>query len=220
MLLYIMSFWLNNPSILFDKDHIFDLWPLPEMEFTEKMNAISRVVILMTVLGLFFTHSLKILVSGIVTLGVICYLNSIKGNKKEGMKNLKIDDLIKSNFESPNNTNPMMNVMLPDIGDNPKKPAAPSFYPIVEDEINSVTKENILKQFNNDKNIEDKLFTDLGNNMQFEQSMRSFYTMPNTEVPADQKAFAEFCYGSMKSCKENNLDCTVDSSAADNYAHF
>ena len=126
MLLYIMSFWLNNPSILFDKEHICDLWPLSEMDFTEKMNAISRLVLLMTILGFFFTHSLKILVSGIVTLGVVCYLNSVKSNKKkEGMSPYKINDLIQQNFESPTNINPMMNVMLPDINDNPeKKPAA------------------------------------------------------------------------------------------------
>jgi hypothetical protein len=34
--------------------------------------------------------------------------------------------------------------------------------------------------------------------------MRSFYTNPNTLVPNDQKAFAEFCYGNMKSCKDGD----------------
>jgi hypothetical protein len=34
--------------------------------------------------------------------------------------------------------------------------------------------------------------------------MRNFYSTPNTTIPNDQKAFAEFCYGDMISCKEGN----------------
>ena len=34
--------------------------------------------------------------------------------------------------------------------------------------------------------------------------MRNFYTMPNSRIPNDQKGFAEFCYGTMVSCKEGN----------------
>ena len=32
--------------------------------------------------------------------------------------------------------------------------------------------------------------------------MRNFYTMPNTQIPNNQKKFAEFCYGNMPSCKD------------------
>jgi len=32
--------------------------------------------------------------------------------------------------------------------------------------------------------------------------MRNFHSMPNTSIPNNQKDFAMFCYGSMKSCKE------------------
>ena len=46
-----------------------------------------------------------------------------------------------------------------------------------------------------------KLFTDLGDAMSFEQSMQRFYTTANSRVANDQKAFAEFCYGNMPSCK-------------------
>ena len=36
--------------------------------------------------------------------------------------------------------------------------------------------------------------------------MRNFYSMPNTQIPNNQKAFAEFCVGDMTSCKEGNID--------------
>jgi hypothetical protein len=38
----------------------------------------------------------------------------------------------------------------------------------------------------------------------FEQSLMPFNSNPNTTIPNDQQAFAEFCYGSMISCKEGN----------------
>jgi hypothetical protein len=47
-----------------------------------------------------------------------------------------------------------------------------------------------------------KLYQDLGENLTFQQSMRNFYTNPNTTIPNDQKSFADFCYGNMSSHKE------------------
>ena len=52
--------------------------------------------------------------------------------------------------------------------------------------------------------ITDKLYQSLGDNLAFEQSMRPFYSTPSTTIPNDQGAFADFCYGSMVSCKEGN----------------
>ena len=40
--------------------------------------------------------------------------------------------------------------------------------------------------------------------MEFEQSLRPFYSNPSTTIPNDQGSFADFCYGSMVSCKEGN----------------
>ena len=34
--------------------------------------------------------------------------------------------------------------------------------------------------------------------------MRNFYAMPNTQIPNNQKDFAEFCYGNMPSCKDGD----------------
>ena len=40
--------------------------------------------------------------------------------------------------------------------------------------------------------------------MHFEQSLRQFTSNPGSTIPNDQGAFADFCYGSMVSCKEGN----------------
>ena len=46
---------------------------------------------------------------------------------------------------------------------------------------------------------------DLGEQFVFEQSLRPFHSNPSTTIPNDQQGFAEFCYGSMVSCKEGNM---------------
>ena len=115
--------------------------------------------------------------------------------------------LMKKDFYPVTSRNPMGNVLLTDYEDNPnKKPAPPT-----EDDIDNIlekTKEMIIKTNPGQPDIADKLFSDLGDNFNFEQSMRPFYSNANTEIPNDQNAFAEFCYGSMISCKEgNNFAC-------------
>jgi hypothetical protein len=212
------SFWLNNPIILFNKDYMFELWPTINMDFTQKLNAISRLIILLTILGLFMTKSCKVLISGIVTLGVLTYLNYYKSGKREGYNNQQVNQILKDNFTQPEPTNPCMNVMLPELNDNPnKEPAAPAFYPIVEEKINTATKQFITKNFD-DPSIGDKLFKDLGDSFTFDQSMRNFYTTANTQTPNDQKSFAEFCYGSMKSCKEGDeFQCVKNNARYTNF---
>ena len=63
-----------------------------------------------------------------------------------------------------------MNVMLTEYQDNPKrKTAAPSFNPVVEEKINQEAKNMIIKNFG-DPEIENKLFKDLGDSINFDQS--------------------------------------------------
>jgi hypothetical protein len=72
--------------------------------------------------------------------------------------------------------------------------AAPAYNPVVEKEINQKFKES----------IDPKLFRDLGDDIEFEHSMRNFYTMPNTTIPNDQETFLKFCYGNMASCRDGD----------------
>ena len=38
------QFWINQPSVLLDRDDIADLWPMPLMSVEQKLNAITRLV--------------------------------------------------------------------------------------------------------------------------------------------------------------------------------
>jgi hypothetical protein len=163
---------------------------------------------MLTLLGFFITKQFKIIVTGIITLAIIVLIQKIQKTKKvtidakEAFTSANYYELIKDEYISPTQANPAMNVLLTDIADNPnRKAAAPSYNPIVAEDINAATKEFVTSKFN-DPTIDEKLFKDLGDNFVFNQSMRTWYATPNTEVPNDQKKFAEFCYGGMKSNKE------------------
>jgi hypothetical protein len=66
-----IQFWSNEPTILFNKEYIFELWPTSEMCYEQKLNAITRLVILLTILGYILTMSLRVLGVGIATLLII-----------------------------------------------------------------------------------------------------------------------------------------------------
>jgi hypothetical protein len=215
------SFWVNNPSVLFERSHITQLWPLPNMKSGQKLNAITRLVILLTLVGFIYSGRVAILITGIVTLAILVGLYYIQKRKdqdkeegllKEGFQiNNESNQINKGltlpplNFTLPKENNPLMNVLLPEIQYDPeRKPAAPAFNEEIENDINQKTIDFVGEQFDNDERIKKLLFADLADNMEFSFSMRNFNANPATTIPNDQGAFAQFCYGDMISCKEGN----------------
>lgn len=218
-MIYDTPYWLNDPTILFNKNMIMEVWPLNTMSANQKLNAVTRLVIILTLLGFLVTQNNRIIITGFVTLVAITLLyyfekrqaikNEINNSVKEGYENLSKPALDVMNYTRPTNNNPLMNVLLPQIQDTPQRAsAAPAANHVIEREINNKTKLQIESQFNDPK-IDEKLFKDLGDNFQFDTSMRQFYATANTQIPNDQQSFAEFCYGDMISCKEGNeLACS------------
>ena len=102
-----------------------------------------------------------------------------------------------SNYTLPTKDNPLMNVLLNQYVDDPKrKPGAPSYLSKVQ---------NMIYE----KEIDPNLFKDLGDAEAFHNSMRQFYTTANSQIPNDQKGFLEYLYHDMPSCKDQGyLQCT------------
>ena len=73
--------WINDPTILLNKKYILDLWPTATMTYDEKVNAITRFIILISILGFIFTMKVNILFIGITTLAVIFILLKTKKTK-------------------------------------------------------------------------------------------------------------------------------------------
>jgi len=218
-------FWLNEPTILFDKKQITEIWPNPNMSNMEKLNAISRFVIIASLLGYLITLNMGIIFVGIITLAVIAILYHVQSNKiiadekakelppkiKENFTNAILYNEVKDDYTNPKENNPMMNVLLPEISYNPtRNEAAPAFNAEVEKNINNSTKDYVVDTTFSDEStkqkeyIKRKLFSDLGDSYSFDYSMRNFYTNPNTTIPNDQGGFANFCFGDMISAKEGN----------------
>ena len=61
-------FWSDDPNIIFQKDHIFEFYPVDTMTYEQKLNAISRTVILVTTVTFILTHSVRILVIAAITM--------------------------------------------------------------------------------------------------------------------------------------------------------
>ena len=72
------TFWLNNPMVLMSSKNVTKIWPSSNLDYAGKLNAVTRLVILLTVLGYITTRSIKILVSGLVTIMIIAIIYKIK----------------------------------------------------------------------------------------------------------------------------------------------
>ena len=208
------AFWVNDPAVLVSKGEITQIWPAGNMSPDEKLNAITRLVIVLTVLGYLLTRTARIVVTGIVTIAAIIILRktqrvkevreAAKKANKEGFVSPQVYAMTKDLYTPPSNKNPIMNVLPPERKYNVnRKPAAPSFNPAVVKDIDKSTQDFVLSNLG-DPRLRKKLFQDLGDAFTFDQSMRSWYATANTQIPNDQSAFAEYCYGDMISCKEGD----------------
>lgn len=214
-----VSFWSENPNIILNTNYLFEFFPTETMSYTQKLNAISRFVLVLAIIGFILTKSVRLLiVTGITLFGIYLiyghHTKSVRDDKDlEGFGNLALDTLNDMNipispnvFDKPSPENPFSNVLMNDYDYNPhKKPAPPIDKPEISDNILSDAKSMVQKLNPGQPNIADKLFRDLGEQFVFEQSMRPFYSTASTTIPNDQAGFADFCYGSMISCKEGNL---------------
>ena len=74
-------FWSNDPTILFNKDSIFQLWPTADLTFEGKLNAISRIVIVLSILGFLFTKKQNFIIIGLITLAIVFSLYKLRKEK-------------------------------------------------------------------------------------------------------------------------------------------
>jgi len=223
-----ISFWTNEPTILFNKEYIFELWPTTDMCYEQKLNAITRLVILITILGYILTMSQRVLLVGSVTLVIIFVLFKMRKQKitkemlNEGFLNqqpkepitnngpayinpVTLESVLKSEFKEGNKKNPFSNVLLTQIEDDPeRKSAPPSFNVDVDEDITKNVKRSVQMMNPGIKNTNKQLFGDLWQQFELDQSNRIFYSTPNTRVqPGDQASFSQYLYGTMPSAKES-----------------
>ena len=237
-----IPFWSENPNVLLSPSHITELFPANDMSYEQKLNAITRTVLLLTFVFFFWQKNVRSLAFGVLSIFAIYlvhYYHDLDKKKTEKRKDpftglngqtSKDDPAIAvlgeelaqvsplEVFDEPTAQNPFSNVLITDVNGNPtKKPAPPAYNDQINKNILAAAKESVIQANPDQPEISDKLFKDLGEQLTFEQSMRQFYSNPATTTPDDQKAFAEFCYGSMISCAEGNKFACARNAAANRH---
>lgn len=188
-----MKFWLDEPTILFDSRYILEIYPYDCMDKNEKLNATTRFIILITLFGYMCINNYLIFILGLIMIGVIIFIYRTQ-NTKEGYDNLSEQEIIESN-------NPLRNILMDDYKYNvDKKAVDPEYNSQTEEKINTAAKNFILQQ-NKDNNEIETIFSNLGDNLTFEHSMRQFYTNANTTIPNNTEDLLKFLFGSLPSDK-------------------
>ena len=199
-------FWVDDYKILFYKERLTSFFPTIKMTLIEKLNAIFRLSIYLSIILYLISNKYHYLYIMIIVGAFTCfiyytqkdnlelYFNSEKNNDD----NLIQEGIIQNDNINikPSVENPFMNINL--ITDNKVKVEAPP-------------------SWNNDtiqKDIEDKfgynLYRDVGDLYGKSNSQREYYTMPSTTIPNNQTSFAKWCYSVGPTCKEKSIYCTPE----------
>ena len=199
--------WYKDPFILLKKDEISSLWYSDKNSLAKNANSYTRLVLFAVCILYFLTLSKQVVYYGVIAvIGIAVYysimdtrntnLESFKKAMEEGFENPEHYEIARDNYTTPTPSNPMMNVTQNEYSDDPQRHEAAKSYvePVVE-EINQSVKSN----------LDARLFRNMGDEIDFENSMRQFHTTPNTTIPNNQMDFAKFCYGGMESCKEGSI---------------
>jgi hypothetical protein len=239
-----IQFWSNDPTILFNKEYILELWPTANMCYEQKLNSITRLIILLTILGYILTMSKRVLAVGALTLLVIFVLYNmrkqkvtkdmlegfdVKGNEVTGMFDNKpksyvnpvtLDAVLRTEFKEGNKKNPFSNVLLTQINDEPdRKAAPPAFNPDCDEDITKNVKRAVQMMNPGIKNTNKQLFGDLWQQFQLDQSNRVFYSTPNSKICNDQGAYAQYLYNNMKYSGKLSTPDGAFSRVQDNYRY-
>ena len=177
------TFWFQDISILYDKNEFMKFLPHKTYSFVENLNAIVRFFIYYCISCYILNkdYSIFALLLVIMLLSIFVYNNC----NKNLIENY---DTHINTIRSSTVNNPVINLNQLDYNNGERGSA-------------------YIKDPNINKNIVNKTPMDETDTKAFE---RTFYTMPNSRIPNDQKAFAEWLYNTDKTCKEGNAQACVD----------
>ena len=198
------NFWSNDLSILTRKDRLIEFLPTRDMTTEERLNALTRLTLYISVVLMAYLGKGWPLYLGFIGMAFTYMLYMLHPKPKSPPKYAPdetpgIDDpnpFIPSEqpiCTAPTLNNPFMNVLNNEYVDNPTRPAACEY---------SEVKEDLEQGFHYN------LYQDLGDNIwEKNNSQRQFFTMPYTTIPNNQGDFARWLYRVGPVCKQNQEAC-------------
>ena len=198
------NFWINDIKILYNRNHILEIYPSSNFDIIRKLNAIFRFSLYYSFIVFLYNRNNTNVFYIPIVVGILTYIVYKKN------KSIQVDDALIQSINGnkdivhemsdtcriPTKDNPFMNPLLSDFGNNVE----------VKESCTSFDNKGIQKKIDEyfDQGIY-KEFSDIFNN---KNSQRQFFTVPARDVPNDQGSFAQWLYGSPPTCKEGNMiDC-------------
>lgn len=191
--------WYKDIKHLFTENNFAIFIPSKEMTFAEQLNALLRLCIYFSIIVFLLRKNSTIFMVPVflALFSYLIYNVDTKGKVQENMilkdNNLEKDMFTEEICQKPTQENPYMNVLMSDYATNPNKKKACN-----------LSKSNIKKQ--SQKFFDKKLYRSVSDIFNKEASDRQWVTNPITTIPNDQETFANWLYGTDKTCKEGNGD--------------
>lgn len=205
------KFWLEDPCILIKNFCKFNpLGIFKDNKFSNNMNAYTRFIIIIMIVLYVVTKEIMYILIGIIIIVVIIimfyafrkdsfevipsdlpFMNNPKQNFNTYSKNLLNEAELprrRSDYYNPDVVvnNPLKNVPITDY-DKPQE-----YY-------KATRSDSDMSKF-----VDGKIFQ-TADQFIFDRNTRQFYTTPNSSVPNDQTAFANWLYGTDNVCKEGSI---------------
>ena len=192
-------FWYNQPSILYERPYLFEIFPVKEFDNIRKLNAIVRFTIYYSIFVYIYNRDTNMFAVPLIT-ALVTYLlwkNNSSLQKDETLTQLKNDVPVIAESHNvgcqiPTKDNPFMNVPFFDVSADKELPKSCTSYD------NKGIQRKIENEF--DKGLY-RNYTDI---FRKENSQRQFFTVPGREGVPDQSAFAHWLYRTTDTCKEGN----------------
>jgi len=194
-------FWYNQLNILYDKNKLFEIFPVKEYDTSRKLNAVLRFSIYYSLIIFLYNRNTNIFAVPVVTALVTYFIwknsSSIQSESLDTqLRNDTMDPITSGEHNLgctlPNKDNPFMNTPFFDVAADKELPKSCTSYD------NKGIQRKIEKEF--DKGLY-KNYTDI---FRKENSQRQFFSVPGRGGVPDQSAFANWLYKTPSTCKEGN----------------
>jgi len=191
------TIWYEDLMGFITKDNYFQLLPMSDMSLEEKLNALLRFFLYLSIVLALVLKNAKylfiVLVPGILSIVFYQFETRDRRYAETFLKEQNLDIVDNQLCTRTTIENPFMNPNIVDIQYNPERPSACDLDK-VKDKVNDNFKQRVYKDVN-----------DLWGTS---YSAREFYTVPSTTIPNDQDGFSKWLYGSGPTCKEGNgIEC-------------
>jgi hypothetical protein len=188
--------WYLDPSGFMTQDNFMSFFPSSDMSLAQQLNALLRFAIYFSIVIFVIKKDSGIFLAPLFMMAFTYMIFSIdtknKVAEKKVLENMSVQRDVRTGelCSKSSRNNPFMNVTMDEYASNPARPRACK--------IDGKTKKVVKANFDHN------LYRDVDDVFHKNASDRQFYTMPSTEIPNNSKAYAEWLYGSGKSCKEGD----------------